>query len=197
MKLITLITAGIVAGSTLITNGSENVVQRRIPTLQLGSCAITLLDSDGITPLKGAILTLNQVEDGAPVLEKTANQAGLCEITVSEGRYVLHVNERPITLINASEAGELAWARIVVSDTPMLVGGQDGAMEAEGGRRLFTFFGLQGGKAVAAAFAAAGAVGGGAYAVYDNNRSSDSSDEEDDEESPIVTPPTRPRPVSP
>ncbi len=188
-----MLAASLIVASALVADASDTA-QRRIPTLQLGKCSITLLDADGIKPLKGAKLELSQAADGEAVLSATANNAGLCEIIVAEGRYILSVNERPITLINASAEGEIAWARIVVSETPMLIGGQEGAAEGESGRRLFTFFGLQGGKAVGAALLTGAAVIGGGYAIYDHNKSDD--DVTRDDPAPPVLPPLPP-PVSP
>lgn len=115
--------AAVIAASTSLSNAAES---KRIPTLSLGKCSITILDSNGIKPLAGATLALNQAADGKAAVTAVANKAGKCEISVAEGSYVLCVNEKPVTLINASKEGTMDWARIVVSETPMLIGGQAG-----------------------------------------------------------------------
>ena len=91
------------------------------------------------------------------------------------------MNERPITLINAVKDGDLAWARIVVSETPMLVGGQAGTV-AGGGlgsaapSTSLSVFGLSGlPLAIGGGALVVGAAAGG-YAVYDNNNG-DSDDD--------------------
>ena len=82
MKVMTAIMTLLMA-SCMVTVASETV-QKRIPTIHLGKCAITLLDADGIKPLAGATLALSQAEGGKAVVTSVANQAGLCEITVAE-----------------------------------------------------------------------------------------------------------------
>lgn len=187
-----MMTLALFMASTLVA-GATDAVQKRIPTIHLDTCAITLLEADGIKPMAGAKLSLSQIEGGEPVVTSVANPAGLCEITVAEGRYVLSVNERPITLLNAAKDGELAWARIVVSETPMLVGGQDAATEEGGSRRVFTFFGLSGGAAVGTALLTGAAVVGGGYAVYDNNNNNNNNDTPPAPVTPSPTDTTAPR----
>ena len=168
--------AMLMAVSTLVTSAAE----KRIPTLKVGKCAITLLDSNGIKPLDGAKLDLKQAENGETAVSAVANKSGLCEITVTEGRYILSIDDKPITLVNAAKDGELAWARIVVSESPMMVGGQEGATEA-----TFTFMGLSGPAAVTAAVAAGvitvGAGGAIIYNVVDD-------DDDDDDQPPPPQP---------
>jgi len=152
------VTVMMMAATTLMAATPE----KRIPTLKVGKCAITLLDSNGIKPLSGAGLLLTNAEDGKVAVSAVANKSGLCEITVAEGRYLLSINEKPVTLLNASKEGEMAWARIVLGDSPMLVGGQEGATEA-----TFTFMGLSGQAAVTAAVAAGViTVGAGGAIIY-------------------------------
>ncbi len=166
----------LMAASTLMTSAAE----KRIPTLKVGKCAITLLDSNGIKPLDGAKLDLKQAENGETSVSAVANKSGLCEITVTEGRYILSINDKPITLVNAAKDGELAWARIVVSESPMMVGGQEGATEA-----TFTFMGLSGPAAVTAAVAAGViTVGAGGAIIYNEVDDNDDNGGNDDQPPP-------------
>jgi len=143
--------------------------EKRIPTLKVGKCEITLLDSNGIKPLSGATLTLQQAESGKTAVSAVASKSGLCAITVTEGRYVLSVNDKPVTLLNAAKDGQMAWARIVLSDSPMMVGGQEGATTA-----TFTYLGLSGPQAVAAAVAAGViTVGAGGAIIYNQVKDDD------------------------
>jgi len=164
--------------------------EKRIPTLKIGKCEITLLDSNGIKPLSGATLSLQQAENGKTVVSAVAGKSGLCKITVAEGRYVLSVNDKPVTLLNASKDGQMAWARIVLSDSPMMVGGQEGATTA-----TFTFLGLSGKAAVTAAVAAGViTVGAGGAIIYnevkddDDNEDQPQQQQEDDEEEQFNAP---------
>jgi len=167
----------LMAATTLLAS----TVEKRIPTLKVGKCAITILDRNGIKPLSGATLELKQADDGKTAVSAVANKSGLCEITVAEGRYVLSINAKPVTLINAAKDGELAWARIVLSDSPMMVGGQEGAEDGTAS----TFFGLSGKKLAIGGLLAAGAVGGG-IAIYENNKDDDDDDDEGDQQPPPV-----------
>jgi hypothetical protein len=160
-------TAMMMAATTLVAATSET----RIPTLKVGKCAITLLDSNGIKPLSGATLDLKQAENGKTAVSAVANKSGLCEITVAEGRYVLSINEKPVTLLNATKDGEMAWARIVVSESPMMVGGQEGATEAT---VTYTLLGVKY-TTWAAAVAAAAVAGVGINAIVENNEGGSSN----------------------
>jgi hypothetical protein len=181
-KMMTAVVA--LALTTSVIAGEVEKNAARIPSVKSGTCSITLLDADGIKPLAGAKLSLKDTKDAKVVLSTAANEAGLCKVTVADGRYVLTVNEKPLTLLDATKDGKLAWCRIVVSDKPMLIGGQD-PVETGG----FTFLGLQG----PAAYGAAGLAGlGGAAGVvvvgdeldaWDID-GIDDGDDKDDEEDP-------------
>lgn len=167
----------LMAVSTLVTSADE----RRIPTLKIGKCVITLLDSNGIKPLDGAKLELKQAENGKTSVSAVANKSGLCEITVAEGRYILSINEKPITLVNATKDGALAWARIVVSPSPMMIGGQEESVEATS-----SFMGL-GVPGLAAAAAGGGLlIGSGVSATADLDK-----DDRSDNTTTTVPPPPR------
>ena len=182
--------AGLVAVALASSVMAADVQKKKanVPSVKAGKCSITLLDADGIKPLANAKLKLQSTKDAKKVVKADANKAGLCVLkNVEEGRYVLSVNDKVLTLFDVSKDGKLAWCRIIVSDKPMLVGGQDAGTGAAAGDEAaggagFTFLGLDGGAAVAAAVAGgavvAGGVGWGGYAIYDNNRS------DDDDETP-------------
>jgi hypothetical protein len=182
--------AGLVAVALVSSAFAADVQKKaeKVPSVKSGKCSITLLDSDGIKPLAGAELKLQSTKDAKKVVKADANKAGVCVLkNIEEGRYVLSVNDKVLTLFDVAKDGDLAWCRIIVSDKPMLVGGQDaaGGAAGSGGEAAaggFTFMGLSGNAAIAAAVAGgavvAGGVGWGGYAIYDNNRS------DDDDETP-------------
>jgi len=188
-KMLTTV-ALVMAVSTLAISADE----KRIPTLKAGKCEITLLDSNGITPLEGAQLELKQAEDGKTAVSAVASKSGLCEITVSEGRYVLTVDAEPITLLNASKDGEMAWARIVLSDSPMMLGGAVGASTA-----TYTFMGFSG-KAALATLVAAGTISAGTAAAIikqsEDKRSERRRRRRQPQPSPSPSPSPTPRPNS-
>ncbi len=175
--------AGLVAVAIASTAMAADVQKKsvvKIPSVKSGKCSITLLDKDGIKPLPGAELKLQSVKDSKKVITAKADKAGLCVLkNIADGRYVMIVNGKVMSLFDVSKSGQFAWCRIIVGDKPMLVGGQaeEGAAGATGG---FTFLGLSGGAAYGAAGAVAlvgaGAAGWGGYEIYDNNRSSDNKE---------------------
>ena len=177
--------AGLVAVALASSVMAADVQKKaaNVPSVKAGKCSITLLNADGVKPMANAKLKLQSTKDAKKVVKADTNKAGLCVLkNVEEGRYVLSVNDKVLTLFDVSKDGKLDWCRIIVSDKPMLVGGQDAAGGAAADEAGFTFLGLDGGAAVAAAVAGgaivAGGVGWGGYAIYDNNRS------DDDDETP-------------
>jgi hypothetical protein len=202
VKVMTGIVAFAIASSAIA--GEVQKKSEQIPSVKAGKCSITLLGADGIKPLAGAKLTLQSVKDTKQIISSEASKSGLCVVNVENGRYILSVNDKIMTLFDVKDDGKLAWCRIVVSEKPMLVGGQ--AEAAAAGSGGFAFMGLNGGAAVAAATAAgivgvAGVVVGGDYADWwDVDGIDDSGDDDDDspaptpEEAPAAAP--RPPPAS-
>lgn len=181
--------------SAAVAGDSAKKSDVKVPSVKTGKCSITLLDADGIKPLAGAELKLQSLKDTKKIVKTKANQAGLCKVKLEKGRYVLSVNDKILTLLDVEKKGQLAWCRIVVSEKPMLIGGQAAEGDDEDAAGGFTFMGLSGGAAYAAAGAAGivalGAVGGGGYLIYDNNRS---DDDDDTPAAPPAEPPADERP---
>jgi len=180
-KLIAGMMAAVIASAAMAADMQKSSV--KIPSVKAGKCSVTLLDKDGIKPLANAELKLRSTKDKKKVVNAKANEAGVCVLkNIEEGRYVLSVNDKVLTLFDVAQNGQFDWCRIVVSDKPMLVGGQAAAgTDAGAGKGAsaggFTFMGLSGNAAVGAAVAAgavvAGGVGWGGDEIYDHNRGSD------------------------
>lgn len=166
VKLMTGIVALAIASSVIASEKSEV----KIPSMKTGKCKITLMDKDNINPLAGATLKLQSIKDAKNITSVEANKAGLCILDITEGRYVLSVNDKILTLIDASKDGQLAWCRIVVSEKSMLIGGQEPV--TTGG---FTFLGLSGGAAAGAAGFAGLAVAGGVHGVVQSTEGGNSN----------------------
>ncbi len=172
-KLATCMIAVILASAVLATAGET--LKINIPSVTSGKCSMTLLDKDGIRPLAGAKLSLLTVKDGSEATSVVTDQAGKCIVKLEEGRYILNVNDKNITLVDASEKGQMAWCRIVVSDKPMLVGGQtEGEVVAVSGG-LFGA-GTTGSIAIIGGVTCV-VVGGVAYAIDEYNDDDDDDDE--------------------
>jgi hypothetical protein len=179
VKLMAGLVAIAIASSAIAGETQKNTA--KIPSLKSGECTITLLDADGIKPLAGAKLVLQSAKDAKNATTVKANQAGACVMDIADGRYILSVNDKILTLLDASKDGQLAWCRIVVSEQPMLIGGQ--VAESAGG---FTFLGLSGSAGVGAAVGAGLVVVGGVVVAAD--AIDDDDDDDDDELPPPVSP---------
>ncbi len=151
----------LIASAMVATAKDELTI--KIPSVTSGKCSMTLLEADGIRPMAGASLRLQATKDGSEAASEIANKAGKCVVKLEEGRYVLSVNGKNLTLVDASPEGDMAWCRIVVSDKPMLVGGQvEGEVVAVSGGLFGT--GTVGTIAIVAGTTVV-VVGGVAYAV--------------------------------
>ena len=153
-----------VVASTLVA--SAGVQQKiKIPSVTSGTCSITLLEADGIKPMAAADVKLIDAKDETKVVASTTDAAGKCIVKLEDGRYVLSVNGANLTLLDASKAGQMAWCRIVVSETPMLVGGQTAGETVVVSGGLFS--GATTGSIVFIGGLACVTVGGVAYAIDD------------------------------
>ena len=120
VKLMVGMVALALASTAIAGEVQKKSVQ--IPSVKAGKCSITLLNADGVKPLAGAKLTLQSVEDTKLIISAEAAKSGLCVVDVKNGRYILSVNDKIMTLFDVADDGKLAWCRIVVSEKPMLVG---------------------------------------------------------------------------
>ncbi len=194
MKTLLIGAISLLTVSGLMAEGTDEG-SKRIPNFKVGSFALTILESDGIKPMAGAKMLLTKTEDGTPAASVVASQSGLCKFDVVEGRYILSVNEKPVSLINASPEGDLAWARIVLSEKPMLIGGADAeavTQEEDKETKRRGAFWLTGGGAATYILGGAAVVGAGvgAAAVIDNN-SGDSKKSGTTKDTTITPEPTK------
>ena len=179
---------GVALVASAVVAAAADKLTIKIPSVTSGKCAMTLLEADGIRPLAGASLKLQATKDGTEAASEITDKAGKCIVKLEEGRYILSVDGKNLTLVDASEKGQMAWCRIVVSDKPMLVGGQvEGEVVAVSGGLFGT--GTVGTIAIVAGTTVV-VVGGVAYAV-------DEYEDDGDgiatvtvvDETPIVVPP--------
>lgn len=140
--------------------------------LKAGSCIFTLLDSNGVKPIADSTLSLASVKDGKSIAKTAPDRMGRCVLNVPEGRHILRVNERNITIVEASDAAKIKECRILLSEDALVVGGQEEEVEKKkkGGAPWLT------GKTVVIGTVAVLTAGAG-YAIYEHNK-------DDDEEAP-------------
>ncbi len=184
---------GVALVASAVVASATDKLTIKIPSVTSGKCAMTLLEADGIRPLSGASLKLQATKDGTEAASEITDKAGKCIVKLEEGRYILSVDGKNLTLVDASDKGQMAWCRIVVSEKPMLVGGQvEGEVVAVSGGLFGT--GTVGTIAIIAGTTVV-VVGGVAYAIDEYNK-----DDDDDTATVTVvddTPVDDPSPASP
>ncbi len=121
-KMVTWMSVAVIASALTVSATEQQKIN--IPSLTSGTCSITLLEADGIKPMAAANVKIIDARETTKVVASTTDASGKCIVKLEDGRYVLSVNDKNITLLDASKNGAMAWCRIVVSETPMLVGGQ-------------------------------------------------------------------------
>ena len=168
-RVVTWIGVALIA-SAVVASATDKLTIK-IPSVTSGKCSMTLLQADGIRPMAGANLKLQATKDGSEAASAISDNAGKCVVKLEEGRYILSVDGTNLTLVDASPKGEMAWCRIVVSEKPMLVGGQvEGEIVAVSGGLFGT--GTVGTIAIVAGTTVV-VVGGVAYAVDEYNDDGD------------------------
>jgi hypothetical protein len=179
---------GIALVASVVMASANEKLSIKIPSLTSGKCAITLLEADGIKPMADADLKLLTLKEGKEAAAAKSDRAGKCIVKLEEGRYILSVDGKNLTLVDASKNGQMAWCRIVVSENPMLVGGQE-----EGETVAVAGWGTT--QVVMTALGAAVVIGGAWYLIDDYQ-------DDDDDDTPatvtiLPTPIDRPAPTSP
>ena len=160
-KMVMWMGVGLIASA--VAASATDKLTIKIPSVTSGECSMTLLEADGIRPMAGASLKLQATKDGSDAASEITDKAGKCIVKLEEGRYILSVDGKNLTLVDASEKGQMAWCRIVVSEKPMLVGGQvEGEVVAVSGGLFGT--GTVGTIAIIAGTTVV-VVGGVAYAI--------------------------------
>jgi len=157
---------GVAAIASAVAATANEKMTITIPSVTSGKCAITLLEADGIHPMVGASLKLQAVKDGSEAAATTSDKVGKCVVKLEDGRYILSVDGKNLTLVDASKDGQMAWCRIVVSENPMLVGGQVAGEVVAVSGGLFGA-GTTAGTIAIVAGTAVVVVGGTAYAIDD------------------------------
>lgn len=148
--------------------------------MKAGQCTFSLLDSDGVKPMKGSTLQLSAAEDGHSVVKMKADTAGKCVLDLAAGRYILTVDGKHLAIVDAATTATIAECRVIVPEKGVLVGGAEGDVptgaESEEARRGL-IAGLLGGGGTRAVVIGGVVVlvAGGTYAIIENNNDSGDS----------------------
>jgi hypothetical protein len=134
MKKSLLLALALVAASAVAASAA---VEKQLVQFKAGDIDMTVLASDGVTPLADASVKLLSPEDAAVVAETVADRAGRAVLALDEGRYLLNVTDITLAVMDVSKDATVTSARVVVPARSMLVAGQEAAQDdGEGGKGL-------------------------------------------------------------
>lgn len=144
-----------------------------------GDVSVTLLQSDGITPMGAAEIKMLAADDSRVLAESVSDRLGQAVVMLTEGRYLLNVSGRTLAVVEAAGDATLTACRVVVPDAALMVAGaeaeEDDDDDTVAAAPLWLKPVVIGGVVVLA--------GAGGYAIYDHNKDSD-----DDDATPVPTP---------
>lgn len=172
--------------ATTLEAAADAVQGRNLLRMKSGTCTFTLLQKDGVTPVKGATLTLLGVDDGKSRVNAVSDKTGTCVADIAAGRYILQVDRQSLAVLETAEASDIRQCRVIVPDKPMVVGGQEEAAQEEEARNALVAW-LMGGEGAARPIIVGGVAilaGTGGYLIYENN--DDDDDDGDDQPAPVV-----------
>ncbi len=173
--------AGVLALSAVATVALAETAATRTTLLRMqpGEGVFTILDTRGVSPLPGSQLSIRDMQHGETIVGAVADDAGRAVVELTEGRFIVNVNNINLSVLDVRADADHSECRIVMPSQDMLVGGE--ADDDEGdvalGARMMTPV-IIGGAVVL--------VGGVAYAI-DEHSSSDSD--------PKVTVEEQPQPI--
>lgn len=172
----------IVLTAAMLAAGGAWAENEQLVRFKTGDVAFTLLEADGVTPMAGAELKLLSPRDAAVQAEALTDRLGKAVLALSEGRYLLNVSGRTLSVLDVSDEAVMSTCRVVIPDAALMVAGQEAA--DKGG--VLTAPWLKpvviGGVVVL--------VAAGGYAIYEHN-------EDDDKKDQPIPPPAPPAPFVP
>lgn len=150
MKKAMTMALALVLGAAMAVQAADQLVQFRA-----GDIAMTVLDSDGVSPLADASIKMLSPEDNSVLSETVSDDFGKAVLALEEGRYLLNISDVTLAVMDVSTDAELTSCRVIMPAAAMLVAGQEAKDSKKGGGTSAS------GAATAGSGAAAGAAGAG------------------------------------
>lgn len=117
MKLLGLITGcALFAGSLF----ADDVIR-----FKGDAATFKLLKSDAKTAVSGPVLVFKSALDEGTKYEFQPNAFGDYPVELQDGRYVLGINGKDLSVVEADKNAELEIIQLILSDKALLVGGQE------------------------------------------------------------------------
>jgi hypothetical protein len=150
MKKAMTMALALALGAAMAVQAADQLVQFRA-----GDIAMTVLDSDGVSPLADASIKMLSPEDNSVLSETVSDNLGKAVLALEEGRYLLNISDVTLAVMDVSPDAALTSCRVIMPAAAMLVAGQEAKDSKKGG-------GTSASGAAAAGGAGGAAVAGGA-----------------------------------
>ena len=150
MKKAMTMALALVLGAAMAVQAADQLVQFRA-----GDIAMTVLDSDGVSPLADASIKMLSPEDNSVLSETVSDDFGKAVLALEEGRYLLNISDVTLAVMDVSTDAELTSCRVIMPAAAMLVAGQEAKDAKKGGGTSTSGAAAAGGGAAAGAGAGA------------------------------------------
>ncbi len=176
MKKALIMALALLVGVTLSVQAADQLVQ-----FKAGDIAMTVLDSDGVSPLADASIKMLSPEDNSVLSETVSDSFGKAVLALDEGRYLLNISDMTLAVMDVSADASVTSCRVVVPAAAMLVAGQeakDSKDNKDGGGASASGAAVAGGSGLGSWVVPAGIVAGaailigGAWAIIDHQQPS-------------------------
>ena len=105
--------------------GDESPSKGQWARFKTGEVSLTLLDSNGVLPLKNAEVKVLSSEDNKELAVTVSDASGRAVVTMAAGRYLLNISGRNLAVVEFADDATLTSCRVVVPAQDMMVGGYD------------------------------------------------------------------------
>ena len=170
MKKALIMALAMLVGVTMSAQAADQLVQ-----FKAGDIAMTVLDSDGVSPLADASIKMLSPEDNSVLSETVSDGFGKAVLALEEGRYLLNISDMTLAVMDVSADASITSCRVVVPAAAMLVAGQEAK---DGGGASASGAAVAGGSTLGSFVVPAGIVAGaailigGAWAIIEHQQPS-------------------------
>ncbi len=121
MNLRSLLAVACISLSFAAPAGAQESLLR----MKTGDIKLTILDPDGIRPMAGVDVKVQDARDASRMIQTTTDRAGSCAMTLESGTYGLAIGGKTVALLESAADAETAHLRLVTPRKPLLIGGAE------------------------------------------------------------------------
>jgi hypothetical protein len=160
MKKTLTMALALVLGAAMAVQAADQLVQ-----FKAGSIDMTVLESDGVSPLADASIKMLSTEDNSVLSETVSDDLGKAVLALEEGRYLLNISDVTLAVMDVSPDAALTSCRVIMPAASMLVAGQEAKEAAAGGGASASGAAVAGGSTLGSFVVPAGIIAGAAILV--------------------------------